>query len=420
VRNCISSTLLSAAGFVILTASSYAADAAGPAAAGFNWSGIYIGAGAGAGAVNHQIGLGPLSFNGIGGEGIFGELTFGYDHMLTDRLLLGGFIDVHMGNIGPQLEIGPLLEVKFANSYGFDAAARLGYLWNESTLAYVLGGFTWQHFRLDVSTPGAGFSADADRSGYILGVGMETVVGSNWTIKGEYRYANYGDEAIDGTGGILTLEPSTHTFHIGANYRFNSDATGPAIASPAYDWTGFYVGGALGAGEVVHDISFLGVIGFNGIGGEGVFGELSAGYDHDFGNFVAGIMADGNISGISTDLDLSGFGNLVDVKADYGFNILGRIGVKVNAATLAYALGGYSWAHFKAEANPALGGGSLDWSGSGFSIGGGLETVVSSKMTAGIEYRYSHFEKEDFGTAGAIEVEPSFHTVRLGLKYKFN
>src|SRR5690606_29703440 len=138
---------------------------------------------------------------------------------------------------------------------------------------------------------------------------------------------------------------------------------------------------------------------------------------HDFGNFVAGIMVGANLSGVSTDLDVTGAGTVASGKADYGFDILGRVGMKVNPSTLAYVLGGYSRAHFKVETASL---GSYGWSSNGFSAGGGLETAVSSNITAGIEYRYSQFASEDFGTAGAFEVEPSFHTVRIGLKYKFN
>jgi outer membrane immunogenic protein len=417
--------MLGAAGAMAMASAVRAADMVAPApipapTAGFNWTGFYVGVGGGFGAVNHKVGLTGLgSFNGIGGEGVFGELTVGYDHMLTNRFLLGGFIDVHAGNIGPTVRITGLPDIDLTNSYGFDAVARLGYVLNGSTLGYVLGGYTWEHFKLDSGA--LGFSYDENRSGYVLGAGMETAIGHNWTIKAEYRYSNYGNDAIDGTGGGLTVEPSTHTFHIAANYRFGAEGTGPAIASPAYDWSGFYVGAAVGAGEVVHDLSLLGAADANGIGGEGVFGELNAGYDHDFGNFVAGIMVDGNYSGISSDLDVNGLGEVASVKADYGFDVLGRVGMKVNPSTLAYVLGGYSWAHFKAEAGiPGLGAGSYDWSSSGFSVGGGLETAVSTHTTLGIEYRYSQFADEDFGSGGLFKVEPSSHTVRVGLKYKFN
>jgi outer membrane immunogenic protein len=423
--------MLGAASALLMTSAGHAADAVAAAPSGFNWSGFYVGVGGGFGAVNHKAStnfLGPdASLNGIGGEGVFGELTAGYDHMLSDRVLLGGFIDVHAGNIGPTLGISGGT-VDLTNSYGFDAVARLGYVLNGSTLGYALGGYTWQHFKLEgtppAGTPGA-FEFSEDRSGYVLGVGMETALSGNWTIKAEYRYANYGNDTVlgDPAAVYLNVEPSTHTFHVAANYRFGAGGAGPAVDSPAYDWTGFYVGGALGAGEVVHDLStpLFGGLDFNGIGGEGVFGELSVGYDHDFGNFVAGIMVDGNVSGISTDIDVAPAGTVASVKADYGFDVLGRIGMKVNPSTLAYVLGGYSWGHFKAEADPVLlGGGSYDWSSSGFSVGGGLETAVASRTTLGIEYRYSQFQSEDFDSGGAFEVKPSSHTVRVGMKYKFN
>ncbi|MBZ9847271.1 hypothetical protein LB565_04610 [Mesorhizobium sp. CA14] len=46
-------------------------------------------------------------------------------------------------------------------------------------------------------------------------------------------------------------------------------------------------------------------------------------------------------------------------------------------------------------------------------------------MTVGIEYRYSQFEKEDFSDVfpipiGLATTTPSFHTVRIDAKYKFN
>ena len=68
----------------------------------------------------------------------------------------------------------------------------------------------------------------------------------------------------------------------------------------------------------------LGGLEFNGLGGEGIFGELNGGYDYDFGSWVAGVQVDGRYSGISTDLNLGGLG--VSFDADYGFDILARAG----------------------------------------------------------------------------------------------
>ena len=46
-----------------------------------------------------------VDFNGLGGNGVFGEITAGYDYMVSERFLLGGFIDANIGNIGPSLSL---------------------------------------------------------------------------------------------------------------------------------------------------------------------------------------------------------------------------------------------------------------------------------------------------------------------------
>ncbi|CDX20487.1 Outer membrane protein-like protein [Mesorhizobium plurifarium] len=416
------SVLLGAVSAVALMSAAHAADVVQEQAApGFNWSGVYVGFGVGAGATVHQISVPGVSFNGIGGNGVFGELSAGYDFMVSERFLLGGFIDAHYGNIGPSLSASGFIDADLQNVYGFDVGLRAGYLLNPNTLGYVLGGYGWQHFKLDGSIGGDGFSFTQNRSGYVLGVGMETVLRGNWTLKTEYRYANYGDKSVLDLGGAsLNIEPSTHTFLIGANYRFNAqNGGGASFAAPTYNWTGFYVGGALGAGTQVHDLSIAGGD-LDGIGGEGVFGEASVGYDQDFGAWVAGVQFDARYSGIRSKLDLGPLSIKGD--ADYGFDALARIGAKVNESTLAYVIGGYSWQHFNLHGSVAGGGGGdiYDWGSSGFSIGGGLETAVSNNMTVGLEYRYSQYEKEDFGSGGLLEDTPRIQTVRIGAKYKFN
>jgi outer membrane immunogenic protein len=411
MRKSLRTILLGGVSFLLLTSTGFAADQIVDVPAGFNWSGFYVGAGGGFGAFGSG-GDALAPFGELGGGGGFGELTAGYDHMLTDRILLGGFIDAHLGSMKAEVKLGGLPFLKLTSKYGFDVGARLGYLLNDSTLGYVLGGYAWQ--RIEASDPGFGLDEHENMDGYVLGVGMETAVRDNWSIKTEYRYTRYDSVSFTGIAGA-EFDPYSHTFHIAANYRFGSDGTVPAVASPAYDWSGFYVGGSIGAGQIVNDTSLLaGIFEFDGLSGDGIFGELSAGYDHDFGSFVAGVMVDANYSSIKANV----LGT--DLKSDYGFDILGRIGMKVNPSTLAYVLGGYSRAHFKLDTS-AFGGIGGNWSGNGFSVGGGLETAISRNITAGIEYRYSQFESEDFGTGiNSIEVKPSLHTVRIGLKYKFN
>src|SRR5690348_2609936 len=98
------SILLGAASAVLMSSAGYAADVIQQApvpAAGFNWSGFYVGVGGGFGAVGYNVV--PI-FGEFGGGGVFGEVTAGYDYMFTERLLLGGFIDAHLGSIGPEIK----------------------------------------------------------------------------------------------------------------------------------------------------------------------------------------------------------------------------------------------------------------------------------------------------------------------------
>ena len=67
--------------------------------AGYNWSGFYVGVGVGVGANVSELSsrlLPGISLDGIGGEGVFGELTVGYDHMISPRFLFGALADVHL------------------------------------------------------------------------------------------------------------------------------------------------------------------------------------------------------------------------------------------------------------------------------------------------------------------------------------
>ncbi|TIQ18574.1 MAG: porin family protein [Mesorhizobium sp.] len=425
------SLLLGAVSVLALGSVSHAADALVPVVetSAFNWSGIYVGFGVGAGANVHELSsdfLPGFSLNGIGGEGVYGELTVGYDYMVSPRFLIGGLLDAHFGNIETTLDVAGL-EASVQETYGFDAGLRAGYLFTPNTLGYVLGGYSWQKYELDTN---AGFDLDWDQSGYFVGAGVETAINSNWTIKTEYRYTRFStnDDLLSDFGlpdGALNLDTSRHTFQVGANYRFGAQNGGvAAFEAPAYNWTGFYVGGAAGAGASVHQIEVppLGGLEFNGLGGEGVFGELNVGYDHDFGSWVAGVMVDARYSGMTSELEVPG--GSINLDTDYGFDVLARVGMKVNESTLAYVLGGYSWQHFDLNASSPIGD-ILDWDSSGFSVGGGLETAMSSNVTVGLEYRYSQFSEEDLSSDlglpdDSLTSTPSFHTVRIGAKYKFN
>lgn len=404
--------LLGAVSISALASSAYAADPAVemPVRTGFNWTGFYVGAAVGAGAFiveNEEEEL-------LSGDGFFGEISAGYDYMFSERFLVGAFIDARYGGQESSLTVPPAVEISITQTYGFDAGLRAGYLVNPSSLAYVLGGYSWQRFEGEINVSGVGTveSDDADGDGFTLGAGLETVVGGNWTIKNEYRYASYSVDDEFGTGDI-----DTHTYRIGVNYRFGAEGGSEStFEGPVYSWTGFYIGAQVGAAAAIDELTIVGApLTFDGPGGDGGWGSLNVGYDYEFGGmWVAGVQAGARYMSLDTTFD-----DDFSLDRDYGFDLLARVGVKVNESALAYVIGGYTHQHFEFNVE----GDQFDWNDGGYTIGAGLETAVTENLALNFEYRFSQFDDHDpleDVAPGVFNYEPRFHTFGVGLKYKFN
>ena len=204
----------------------------------------------------------------------------------------------------------------------------------------------------------------------------------------------------------------------------------PEAAPPS--WSGFYVGAGIGAGAVVHDLTVTqedycghcdaaagsygtNVFNFDGIGGEGIFGTLTIGYDHVIRpGWVGGIFADYDFSNISTDVSLNGEG--ISLEHSYSWSIGGRLGFLANPTTLLYGAAGYTQAEF--DFGPL---GSPTFSG--YFVGAGIETFLRQNWTLKLEYRFTQFDSESLGEGHEggytrVDLEPSMHTARLVLSYK--
>ncbi len=380
-----------------------------PVRTGFNWTGFHVGAAVGAGAFLLDEGLLPLS-----GDGIFGEISTGYDYMFSDRLLVGAFADARYG--GQEGSLNSMgSELSLTQSLGFDIGLRAGYLVAPHTLAYVLGGYAWQRIEADASGSGVIGGLDhVDGDGFTVGAGLETAIGGNWTLKNEYRYASYRFE-----DGFETEDVSTHTYRVGVNYRFGAKGgTEAAFEAPVYNWTGFYVGGQAGVAAGIDKSTLAGGLTFDGVSDDGGWASLNVGYDHEFGGaWVAGIQAGVRYMSLGTAIVLAD----IPIDRDYGFDLLARVGAKFNETTLAYVIGGYTNQHFELDAGPGT---ETDWNSGGYTIGAGIEIAAASNVTVNFEYRFSQFDDHDpiadLGSPGQIVTEPRFHTFSLGAKYKFN
>jgi outer membrane immunogenic protein len=225
----------------------------------------------------------------------------------------------------------------------------------------------------------------------------------------------------------------------------------PVVAPAGVNWTGFYIGGGVGAGAVVHELdanvsqnyreeSEIGSrsanLNFDGIGGQGVFGTLQVGYDRQIASrWVLGAFFDYDFTDAGTELNISsGPGRVkVTLDQDYMWTAGGRLGFLIHPETMIYGLAGYSETKFKGPRATVSYGDTELASGSmhlptfgGLTLGGGFETQLHSNWFLKGEYRFSQFDKEDLfrysskGYSADATLAPDVHTARLVLTYKLD
>ena len=189
----------------------------------------------------------------------------------------------------------------------------------------------------------------------------------------------------------------------------------PAVVSPAYNWSGFYIGAMGGFGWGSGDNE-----------GTGGFGGGTIGYNWQFpgSQFVFGVEVDAAGASIKDSFTEDQGGILVtqESKINSFGSVTGRAGFAMDAA-LIYAKGGYAWANHKATISaPALGITSSDsQTHTGYTIGGGLEYLFTPSWSAKAEYMYTSLGGETYNLLGAPlnSSNLDFHTIKVGVNYHF-
>ena len=193
-----------------------------------------------------------------------------------------------------------------------------------------------------------------------------------------------------------------------------------------FTWRGFYAGVnggyAWGSGDatVINDGINAGTL--DAIDPSGFLGGGQIGYNAQFGNFVIGAEAD--LQGGWVDGSSAGVAGLVgpsSTSSDLNWlsTVRGRIGF-AGDRVLVYATGGVAWADIDFTARTPLvtlsGGDTL----TGYALGGGVEWALGTNWTARAEYLYIDLDDAKLTGAGtSATFDNAFHTMRVGLNYKF-
>lgn len=161
--------------------------------------------------------------------------------------------------------------------------------------------------------------------------------------------------------------------------------TVPVVAST--DWTGGYIGGQLGYGNIDADVE----------DGDGFLGGLHAGYQQDLGTWVVGGEVDYDWADIDLDNDAGSLNNVGRVKLRGGYDL---------GSTLVYGTVGAAYADAEV--------GGTDFSDWGWLAGIGVDYRLSDAVSVGGELLYHKFD--DFDDTG-LDVDAT--TLAARVSYHF-
>ncbi|ARN83889.1 TonB-dependent siderophore receptor [Methylocystis bryophila] len=287
-----------------------------------NWSGFYVGAQIGYGwglndgsltyatpgglAGQSNLSSGAIVIGGSNNQnadaiGVIGGAHLGYNQQYGKWVVgVEGSVDPTLMGRSPLINVPNLAlvdPITLANDVGATASgaiwsriqgslrARAGYALGRM-LFYGTGGLAIGEFSSNfqlygLDTTGAPFYAadrrSATRLGWTLGAGVEYAINPHWSVRGEYRYTDFGhmgdSPAPTSMGGFYTADRhlDQQQVQVGVSYRFNDGVLapvetnaivadlpsikGPAILEPPppASWTGVYAGANLGGGWSVNN-----------------------------------------------------------------------------------------------------------------------------------------------------------------------
>jgi outer membrane immunogenic protein len=203
-----------------------------------------------------------------------------------------------------------------------------------------------------------------------------------------------------------------------------------AAVDPAYDWSGFYVGGDIGYLWGRTRVVDNGVLTESGAPTNGFAGGLLAGYNWQRGPLVLGVEGDGGW------LNAVGHGAVPPppppapapplpntYKINWDSHLVGKAGY-ASGQWLFFATGGVAFAGFNFQEGVVPGTtppGSINATLTGFSVGVGIEYAFTRNLLGRLQYIYDDFGGYNFGAldGGTYHVNLANQTFRGALSWKW-
>jgi len=152
----------------------------------------------------------------INATGFVGGLLAGYGRYM-DNFYLGGEIFVNQSGADSSFSITDATIGTYTSKFTARTAYGLGILpgvrLNDTSLGYIRLGYNWS--KLKLQEPGT--SKSNTSGGFNYGLGLETLLVDNWSLRTEYSHTDYNSFS---TALGTNVKPADNQFMLGLLYHF--------------------------------------------------------------------------------------------------------------------------------------------------------------------------------------------------------
>jgi outer membrane immunogenic protein len=186
----------------------------------------------------------------------------------------------------------------------------------------------------------------------------------------------------------------------------------------SYDWSGFYVGGWVGATCIDGELTDNAGPTLWEMSGCGWKGGLLGGYNHQFEQWVVGLEGDWGMTGdIATNEEAGGdfafsMDHIATIRARWGYAF---------DDTLLFLTGGAAWARGDLDGIIAATPDHIKGTHWGWTFGGGMEHAITDQVRIKLDYLYTAFGGDNYvdGCCNVTVHDFDDHEVRLGVIWAF-
>jgi outer membrane immunogenic protein len=189
----------------------------------FTWTGFYVGGQIGYGwgtsnSYNPGTGLGQSN----NPNGVLGGAHVGYNYQINQ------FVAGLEGDVDGTSYSKSIYDPATTSFYGTripvegSVRGRVGFAYDRA-LFYATGGAAFADLKHSYSGSITPFptSVSTGRVGWTVGGGVEYAITNNWSVRGEYRYSDFGHTNDSVGAGVISHHDTEHAVRVGFSYKFD-------------------------------------------------------------------------------------------------------------------------------------------------------------------------------------------------------